>query len=68
MLDVVFALDRKLNVIVMLEINEPLDGILLCESRNQAIPVFVDSSDEVVRDSHVQDAVWRADQNVNIAT
>jgi hypothetical protein len=57
MFDVVFTLDRKLNVIVMLEVNEAFDGILLCESRDQAIPMFIDSSDEVVRNSHVQNAV-----------
>ena len=68
MFDVVFTLDRKLNVIVMLEVNEAFDGILLCESRDQAIPMFIDSSDEVVRNSHVQNAVWRARQNINIAT
>src|SRR6202165_742790 len=68
MLDVVFALDRCLNLVMMLEVNEAFDGILLCESRDQPIPMFVDSSDEVVRDSHVQNAVWRASQNVNIAT
>jgi hypothetical protein len=68
MLDVVFALDRRLNLFVMLEVNKSLDGIPLNKSRNQAIPVFIDSSDEVVRNSHVQNAVWRASQDINVAT
>jgi hypothetical protein len=68
MLDVVFALDRGLNPFVMLEVNEAFDGILLCESRDQAIPMFIDSSDEVVRDPYVRNSIWRASQNVNIAT
>ena len=49
MLDVVFALDRQANVIVMLEINEPLDGIGLGKSRDQAIAVLVNTSDKVAR-------------------
>jgi len=57
MLHVVFALDRSLNFFVTFEVDKAFDGILLCESRDQAIPMFIDSSDEVVRNSHVQNAV-----------
>ena len=68
MLDVVFALDRSLNIIVALEVGEPLDTMPLRESRDQAIPMLVDSTNEVARHSNVQNAVWRTSQNVNIAT
>jgi hypothetical protein len=57
MLDVVFALDRRLNIFVMLEVDEPLDRIPLRKSRDQAIPVFIDSTNKVVRNSNVQNAV-----------
>ena len=50
MLDVVFALDGSLNVVVMLEVDEALDGIPLRKSRDQAIPVFIDSTNKVVGD------------------
>ena len=68
MLDVVFALDRSLNVLVVFEINEPLDLILFRKSCDLAIPMFVNSSDKVVRNTDVQDAVGRACQYVKIAT
>ena len=68
MLDVVFALDRSLNIIVALKVDQPLNTMPLRESCDQAIPMFIDSSDEVARDSNVQNAVWRTGQNVNIAT
>jgi hypothetical protein len=48
--DVVFALDRRLNVVVLLEVNQPLDAIPFRKSGDQAVAMFVDSSNEVVRD------------------
>jgi hypothetical protein len=62
MLDVVFALDRSLNILVVLEVNKALDGIPLGKSRDQSIAMFVDSTDEIVRDPNVQNAVGGACQ------
>jgi hypothetical protein len=57
MLDVVLALNRSLNSLVMFEVNEPLDRIFFRKSCDQAIPMFVNSSDTVIRNADVQDAV-----------
>jgi hypothetical protein len=62
MLDVVFALDRSLNILVALEVDKALDGIPLGKSRDQSIAMFVDSTDEIVRDPNVQNAVGGACQ------
>ena len=67
-LDVVFALNGRLNIFVMFEVDEPLDCVSFRKSRDQAIAMLVDSSHEVVRNTHVQDAVGCARQYVKIAT
>jgi hypothetical protein len=67
MLDGVFALDRSLNILVMFEINEPLDRVSFRESCDQAIPMFVNSPDKVIRDADLQDAVGCARQYIKIA-
>jgi hypothetical protein len=53
-LDIVFALNRRLNFFVLLKVNEPLDGVSLRESCDQSIPMFVDSSNKVVRYPDIQ--------------
>jgi hypothetical protein len=65
MLDVVLTLDRSLNFFVTLEVNKALDGILFGKSRDQSVAMFVDSSDEIVRNPNVQNAVGGARQNIN---
>jgi hypothetical protein len=67
MLHVVFALDRSLNFFVVFKVNEPLDGVLLRKTCNEFVAVFVNSSNKVVRNSDVQDAVWSARQNIYLA-
>jgi hypothetical protein len=57
MLDVVFALDRSLNLIVVFEVNKALDGIPLCKACKESVPVFIDSSNKIVGHPNVQDAV-----------
>ena len=53
MLDVVFALDRQPNVVVLFEVDEAFDRIPFGESWNEPIPVLVDSANEIVRNAHV---------------
>src|SRR3974390_1513610 len=56
-LQIAFTLDRGSNVVIALEINQALDRILLCESRDEAVSMFVDASHEIVRHSDVKDTV-----------
>jgi hypothetical protein len=67
MLHVVFALDRRLNVFVVFEVNKALDGIPFSESRDEPVSMFVNSSNKVGGNANVQNAVGRTCQNINVA-
>jgi hypothetical protein len=67
MLDVVFALDGRLNCFVKLEIDKAFDGVSLRKARDQSIPVFVDSPDKIACHPNVQDAVGCTGHDVNVA-
>jgi hypothetical protein len=67
MLDIVLALDRGLNRFIMFEVDEALDGIFFGKSGDQSISVLVDSSNKIVRHPDVQDAIWCARHDVNVA-
>jgi hypothetical protein len=67
MFDVVFALDRGLDIFVTFEVNKAFDRILLRKSRNETVSMFIDSSNDVVCNSNVEDAVGSACQNVYVA-
>jgi hypothetical protein len=66
MLDVVLTLDRGLNVLVILEIDEALDRISLRKARYQSIPVLVDTPDKIARHPDIQDAIGCTCHDVNV--
>ena len=56
-LDVVFALNRGLDFVVVFEVDQALERIALGESSDNSVPVFVDAPDKVVCHADVQNAV-----------
>ena len=68
MLDVVFVLNCGLDVIELLEIHQPLDGVALGEAEYEPFAMFMCTTDEIIGHSDMQHAVWRASQNVNVAS
>src|SRR5215218_8841574 len=59
MLDIVLALDGRLNVVIALEIDEQFDAVSLGEARHQSFTMLIDATHEIARHTDVQNAVWR---------
>ena len=67
MLHAVLALDRNPNVPVILKVDKAFDGVLLCKSCNETVPMFVHSPNKVIGDPDIKDTVRCTRQNINIA-
>ena len=59
------SLGGRKRVFVGLEIHEPLDAILACETRRQALPVGADSAGQVFCQANVKRPVWLASKDVH---
>jgi hypothetical protein len=67
MLDVVFSLNRNADVIVRLEIDEPLQAISFCEAGYLSSTVFADPADQIIGNADVQNPIRPIGQYVDPA-
>ena len=56
-LDRFLALNRGADVVMLLEIDEALETVPLCEAINQAVAVFVTAPKQVIRDPGIENTV-----------
>jgi hypothetical protein len=68
MLDIVFALDGITDVVEFLEVNQPLQAVLLGKAIDESRAMFEDSAKEIVCHPDIKDAIWSIGQNINVAT
>ena len=67
MLHIVLSLQRKSDVIVLLEVDEALQTIPLGESSNLTVAMLSNPTDNVIRHANVQRAVWTIGQDIDPA-
>src|SRR4051812_34308382 len=67
-LDVLLALDRDGDRIVLLEIDKARDVVLFRKAWHQFFTVFVDTANEIIGHAHIERSTRLACQNVNPIT
>jgi hypothetical protein len=67
MLDVVFSLDRRLNVVKSFKIDEAFQSMPLGKPVNESGSMFKNTAYEIVRYPDIQNAVRPIGQNVDVA-
>ena len=60
MFDILFPLDRSLNAVVLLEIDQPLDTISFGKSRDQSVSMLIDATDKIAGHPDIEDPIRRA--------
>jgi hypothetical protein len=65
MFDVMLSLDRVLNIINALEIDEPFKTIALCEAFDESGAMLKDSTDEIICHADIKNAVRTICQKIN---
>ena len=68
MLDCLFALNGESNVVVLLEVDELLEGIPFREPTNQAVTMFTTAANKIAGDTDIERTVPAIRHDVNEAT
>jgi hypothetical protein len=68
MLDIVLALDGRLDVVKRLEIDETLQRVAFCKSSNSADAMLINATSEIACYANIKDAVGTVGQEVNVST
>ena len=67
MLHVVLALDRKLDILVLFEVDQPFQSVSFREAWNRSRSMFMHASDEIVCHANVKRAIRTVRQYINPA-
>ena len=58
-LDVLFSLDRVADVLIALDVNQPLEAMAACKTLDRALAMFEGATGDIARDPDVKDTVGR---------